>query len=92
MLKVFQRLPVPDPLLCLTTSATLREKALPLSEEAHPLVASLIKNGLISSRNAISDEIPTHFADALEEDDDIAVLEEVNLLEGLAIGLFADKN
>ncbi|KAI9571173.1 TRAPP trafficking subunit Trs65-domain-containing protein [Boletus coccyginus] len=38
----YLRLPFSNPLLCLTASATLRDKALSLSQTVHPLVAYLV--------------------------------------------------
>ncbi|KIK99384.1 hypothetical protein PAXRUDRAFT_532659 [Paxillus rubicundulus Ve08.2h10] len=79
----FLRLPFSDPLLCLTTSATLREKALSLSQSTHPFVAFLAQNNMINPQDAagVSD---SNVVEDDEEDVNIG-FEEVNLLEGLSI-------
>jgi hypothetical protein len=70
-------------LLCLTVSATLREKPLTISAE-HPFLIYLKTLGAdVSGHDAQAAlNIPAENDDA----DDIVDLEEVNLLEGLTSG------
>ncbi|KAH0828021.1 TRAPP trafficking subunit Trs65-domain-containing protein [Lanmaoa asiatica] len=80
----YLRLPFPDPLLCLTASATLRDKALSLSQSTHPLVAYLVRTGVISDL----DSGAMTGGDDGEEDEggEDTGFEEINLLEGLTLG------
>ncbi|KAH9474413.1 hypothetical protein JR316_0012871 [Psilocybe cubensis] len=77
----FLRLPFNNPLLCLTVSATLRERPIP-THSKHPLARFLAS---VQERHSgtTSPEEP-----ATEEDDEKLLdgLEEVNLLEGLLAG------
>lgn len=80
----YLRLSVPDPLLCLTASVTLRDKALSLSQSTHPLVACLVKMGMISHPDS-GDAAAGEGSDKDEETQDTG-FEEINLLEGLTLG------
>ncbi|KAG1715623.1 hypothetical protein ID866_1547 [Astraeus odoratus] len=80
----FLRLPFSDPLLCLTTSVTLRERALSLSTTTHPLIAFLQQEALISLDN--SGDTSSQYGTPDDGEPGIGALEEVNLLDGLAIG------
>ncbi|KAF8840724.1 hypothetical protein BDN67DRAFT_951143 [Paxillus ammoniavirescens] len=79
----FLRLPFSDPLLCLTASATLRDKALSLSQSAHPFVAFLARKNMINQQDSTVAS-GSNVVEEDEEDDNIG-FEEVNLLEGLSI-------
>lgn len=79
----YLRLPFSDPLLCLTVSATLREKALSLSQSTHPLVAYLVRAGMISHLDSGA-VTGSEDGEEDEEDEDIG-FEEINLLEGLTL-------
>lgn len=84
----YLRLPFSDPLLCLTASATLREKALSHSQSAHPLVAYLTKAGIISH---LDSGAVTGGEDGEEdEENEDTGFEEINLLEGLTLGASMD--
>ena len=76
---------VPDPLLCLTASATLREK--PVTETpVRKALAALIEaaGGLPST---VDSKLPGGATGENSEDDpDLTGLEEVNLFEGLTAG------
>ena len=89
VLLAFLRLPFSDPLLSLTVSATLRDKAVSLSQASHPFVIFLTENGILpklsASLTSTSSKQQNQDADDREEDDQTG-LEEVNLLEGLSIG------
>ncbi|KAH7928893.1 hypothetical protein BV22DRAFT_162664 [Leucogyrophana mollusca] len=83
----FLRLSFNDPLLCLTASTTLRDKALSLSHANHPFVAFLSQRGKLSASMAsVSESEKDKEAEATDDDDDLTGLEEVNLLDGLATG------
>ncbi|KAG9316779.1 TRAPP trafficking subunit Trs65-domain-containing protein [Chiua virens] len=80
----YLRLSFADPLLCLTASATLREKALSLSQSAHPLVAYLVRMSIVSdvaSRAVLASDNAEE-----DEDDHDTGFEEINLLEGFTLG------
>jgi hypothetical protein len=80
----YLRLPFSDPLLCLTSSATLRDKALSLSQSTHPLVAYLVRMGMISH---LDSRVVTSGEDGEEdEENEDTGFEEINLLEGLTLG------
>ncbi|KII92192.1 hypothetical protein PLICRDRAFT_36980 [Plicaturopsis crispa FD-325 SS-3] len=85
----FLRLPVSDPVLCLTVSATLREKPIAMTQKNHPLVAFLTsvedESGAVGDKPANSTTAQGQGTDD-DEDDELDGLEEVNLLEGLGIG------
>jgi len=85
----FLHLPFTDPLLCLTCSATLRERALSFSQTTHPFISFLVREGLIPSQDIAEDGSSTH-NDPDDGEQDANVFEEVNLLDALAIGLSAD--
>ncbi|CAL1706026.1 unnamed protein product [Somion occarium] len=75
---------VPDPLLCLTVSTTLREKPLAFTPPRKPLAA------LIEAAGGLPDEREPGTPLKVNGDDDdegldVTGLEEVNLLEGLKI-------
>lgn len=78
----FLRLNFNDPLLCLTISATLREKPLPISTK-HPLSKFFASTG---GRFPSPPESPNGEVSSQEESDVLDGLEEVNLLEGLLAG------
>ncbi|KAF8152924.1 TRAPP trafficking subunit Trs65-domain-containing protein [Crassisporium funariophilum] len=79
----FLRLHFNDPLLCLTVSATLREKPIPTTAQ-HPLAKFLASIGQVPP-----DSPGDLSANETKDDEDILFLdglEEVNLLEGLLAG------
>lgn len=81
----FLRLNVSDPLLCLTVSATLREKPLPLAQPNHPLRLFFASVG----QPLTDPESPTTIEGTpVEPEEDImdGGLQEVNLLTGLLGG------
>lgn len=86
----FLRLSFTDPLLSLTVSTTLREKAVSLLQANHPFVIFLSESGILAklSASGISSfsEQQNYETDDVGEDDQTG-LEEVNLLEGLSTGL-----
>ncbi|KAI6033223.1 TRAPP trafficking subunit Trs65-domain-containing protein [Pisolithus orientalis] len=82
----FLRLPFTDPLLCLTISATLREKPLPLSQTRHPLVAFLLQEDMMPWQDVIAHRPSIESDDPLDMDYELNTLKEVNLLDGLATG------
>ncbi|RDB17387.1 hypothetical protein Hypma_001684 [Hypsizygus marmoreus] len=81
----FLRLNFADPLLCLTVSATLREKPLALTQPKHPLGLFLASTG---SQLLTTPVTPISPNGLLEEpaEDTFDRLEEVNLLGGLLAG------
>jgi len=85
VLPAFLRLPFADPLLCLTASATLREKPIP-TNPAHPLTRFL--SSLPGGRRASIDSISTkgEQQDAADEPLLLEGLEEINLFDGLSTG------
>ena len=85
LLKAFLRLNFFDPLLCLTVSATLREKPLPLTQPKHPLRLFLETIG----QPLTDPESPTAVdGTSFRPEEDIldGGLEEANLLTGLLGG------
>lgn len=79
----FLRLPFNNPLLCLTVSATLRERPVP-THPKHPLARFLSSvQERHSGTPTSSEETPTED----EEEKLLDGLEEVNLLEGLLAGM-----
>ncbi|KAI6157886.1 TRAPP trafficking subunit Trs65-domain-containing protein [Pisolithus tinctorius] len=82
----FLRLPFTGPLLCLTISATLREKPLPLSQTKHPLVAFLLQEDMMPWQDVIVHRPSIESDDPLDIDYELNTLKEVNLLDGLATG------
>ena len=78
----FMATKVADPLLCLTVSTTLREKPVPVTQPREALAA------LIEAAGGLPEPIPGTPSGAAEDGDgaDRTGFEEVNLLEGLAIG------
>jgi len=88
-LLAFLRLPFSDPLLSLTVSTTLRDKAVSLSQASHPFVIFLAENGILPKLSASGMSILSKQQNQEIEDsdeDDQTGLEEVNLLEGLSAG------
>ncbi|GLB39687.1 putative TRAPP trafficking subunit Trs65 [Lyophyllum shimeji] len=81
----FLRLNFSDPLLCLTVSATLRDKPLALAQPKHPLAVYFASVG---SQVLAPPESPTSPNGLVvePEGDGYDRLEEVNLLEGLLAG------
>ncbi|TFK53806.1 hypothetical protein OE88DRAFT_1711627 [Heliocybe sulcata] len=83
----FLRMNFSDPLLCLTASTTLREKALPMTKARQPLADLITAVGDTSSAEGAASTATSGGADAEDDDTfDLHGLEEVNLLEGLATG------
>lgn len=83
----FLRLNTADPLLCLTVSATLREKPLIPPSQKHPLARYFATVGDFSTLTV--PPTPTSAngqAPDPEADDLLEGLEEINLLEGLHAG------
>ncbi|KAG0700370.1 TRAPP trafficking subunit Trs65-domain-containing protein [Suillus ampliporus] len=85
----FLRLSFSDPLLSLTVSTTLRDKAVSLSQANHPFVIFLSESGILAKLSAsgissFSKQQNQEIDDGGE--DDQTGLEEVNLLEGLSTG------
>jgi hypothetical protein len=82
-LLAFLRLSFAEPLLCLTISATLREKPITSSSTEHPLVRFLKTYDGVSIPDSpqVFDQIETK-----DDDDNMNTFEEVNLLEGLLAG------
>lgn len=80
----YLRLPFSDPLLCLTLSATLRDKGLSLSQSTHPLVAYLVRMGMISHLD--SGAVTSGEDDEEDEENEDTGFEEINLLDGLTLG------
>lgn len=81
----FLRLTVSDPLLCLTVSATLREKPLALTQPKHPLALFLASIGSQLLEPPDSPMSPNGVPQEPQEET-FDRLEEVNLLEGLLAG------
>ena len=85
VLVAFLRLPVRDPLLCLTATITVREKPIPLTPARAGLAAMFKEAGghpdLPQSARAVS------FDDVHGIDNFYHGLDEVNLLEGLSSGI-----
>ncbi|KAL0957023.1 hypothetical protein HGRIS_003124 [Hohenbuehelia grisea] len=81
----FIRLKFDDPLLCLTVSATLRDKPLVLNNPNHPLVEFLASRPGLPSSSEQALPTPTSKSGQAEHEE-LWGLDEVNLLEGLACG------
>ncbi|KAF9452126.1 hypothetical protein P691DRAFT_722685 [Macrolepiota fuliginosa MF-IS2] len=79
----YLRLNFADPLLCLTVSATLREKPVTTSSTQHPFIRFLK-----SYDGIVIPESPTitEKGQTQQQDDTLEGFEEVNLLEGLLAG------
>ncbi|KAJ7167476.1 TRAPP trafficking subunit Trs65-domain-containing protein [Mycena filopes] len=88
----FLRLAVNDPLLCLTVSATMRDRPQTLSRPNHPLAHFLSSVDFLPASTAPASPIsPTSAngsptADALLNGPTLSGLPEINLLAGLAAG------
>ncbi|KAJ6538550.1 TRAPP trafficking subunit Trs65-domain-containing protein [Mycena vulgaris] len=87
----FLRLAVSDPLLCLTVSATLRDRPQTLTRPNHPLAHFLASVDFLPAATApASPTSPTAANGApptdATPDDTLSGLPEINLLEGLAAG------
>lgn len=86
-LLAFLRLSFSDPLLSLTVSTTLREKAVSLSQTNHPFVIFLSESDILAKLSASGtssfSKQQNQDTDNVGEDDQTG-LEEVNLLEGLS--------
>lgn len=87
----FLRLAVGDPLLCLTVSATLRERPQSLSRPSHPLALFLSSVDFLPTGTApASPTTPTAVngtpADSKSNETTLSGLPEINLLEGLSAG------
>ena len=81
----FWRLPVRDPILCLTATITVRERPIPLTP-ARAVLAAMFKEAgghpdLPQSARTVS------FDDMHDIDKSYHGLDEVNLLEGLSSGI-----
>ncbi|KAG1752842.1 TRAPP trafficking subunit Trs65-domain-containing protein [Suillus lakei] len=85
----FLRLSFSDPLLSLTVSTTLRDKAVSLSQANHPFVIFLSESGVLAKLSASGISSFSKQQNQETDDggeDDQTGLEEVNLLEGLVAG------
>ena len=82
--KAFMATKVPDPLLCLTVSTTLREKPVPVTP------ARSVLQQLIDDVGGLPEPLPGSPGGEHEDGDgaDRTGFEEVNLLEGLTIGAY----
>lgn len=80
----YLRLPFSDPLLCLTASATLRDMALSLTQSTHPLVAYLVKTGMISHPE--SGTVTGGEDGEEDEEKEDTGFEEINLFDSLTLG------
>ena len=91
---VFMVTRVPDPLLCLTVSTTLREKPVAVTPPLKPLIALLEDaGGLPHFSDHASSSTKTNGADHDDDQDDdtdlrLVGLEEVNLFGGLCAGRY----
>ncbi|KAI6134633.1 TRAPP trafficking subunit Trs65-domain-containing protein [Pisolithus thermaeus] len=83
---LFLRLPFANPLLCLTVSATLREKPLPLSQKKHPFIEFLLKEDMMPSHDVLADKSSIESDNPDNIDHELSGLREVNLLDRLATG------
>ena len=80
----FLRLPVGDPLLCLTASITVRERPMPMTP-ARAVLAAMLKEAEVLPE--FSPPVRTQSSnDAYERDKIYHGIDEVNLLEGLSSG------
>lgn len=84
----FLRLNVPDPVLCLTVSATLREKPLRLTRPTHPLAAYFTSIGSQILNDPASPLSPNGPPGEQMIQQTFEGLEEGNLLEGLRAGMY----
>ncbi|KAF7980356.1 hypothetical protein HWV62_38801 [Athelia sp. TMB] len=84
----FLRLNTAEPLLCLTVSATLREKRIPIASkrEKHPLLQFLNSHGDVTQSTPSSPLPPASPTGTTRPEDALMGLEEINLLSGLAAG------
>ena len=83
---------VPDPLLAITVSTTLRHKPLAITPPRKTLAALVdAAGGLQSARNSLASPIKANGANdehgSDSEDEILTGLQEVNLLEGLTSGM-----
>lgn len=86
---VFMITKVPDPLLCITVSTTLRNKPLAVTPPRMTLAARIdaaggLKRELVTS--PVKENGADHTAPYSDDEDLISGLQEVNLFEGLATG------
>lgn len=85
MHEAFVRTSVPDPLLCLTVSATLREKPAPQTP-SRQVLTDLTKS--LGPELLEIDNNDTHISeDSVAMNDDLGHLFEINLLDGLSAGI-----
>ncbi len=77
---------VPNPLLCLTASATLREKPVTTTPIRQALTALIEAAGGIPSSLDPSSPMKASGDEDDEDASDITGMEEINLLEGLTLG------
>ncbi|KAH9892416.1 TRAPP trafficking subunit Trs65-domain-containing protein [Cubamyces lactineus] len=95
ILVLFMLTKVPDPLLCITVSTTLRNKPLAITPARQTLATMIDSAGGLKSASIPSPAKANGAPDQHESDDDevLSGLQEVNLLEGLSAGpTFADPN
>ncbi|KAI0371337.1 hypothetical protein BV20DRAFT_965535 [Pilatotrama ljubarskyi] len=95
ILVLFMLTKVPDPLLCITVSTTLRHKPLAITPARQTLALLIDEAGGLKSAT-ISSPVKANGTDQQssesDEDEILSGLEEVNLLEGLSAGpTFADQ-
>ncbi|KAI6131607.1 TRAPP trafficking subunit Trs65-domain-containing protein [Pisolithus croceorrhizus] len=83
---LFLRLPFANPLLCLTISATLREKPLPLSQKKHPFIEFLLKEDMMPSHDVLVHKSSIESDNPDDIGHELSGLKEVNLLDRLATG------
>ena len=90
MTLAFLRLNVPDPLLCLTISATLRDKPIISASSRHPLASFFAKLGSqLSLIEPVSPGLVNGDAQEGPSEAELHGFEEVNLLQGLHAGMRA---
>ncbi len=75
-----------DPLLCLTVSTTLRDKLVPVTSARETLQALIEAASAPDSPTDPRSPLPPTSQD--DGDDEIGGLEEINLLEGLTVGMY----
>ncbi|CAE6418721.1 unnamed protein product [Rhizoctonia solani] len=87
--KEYLRVRMQDPVLCLTVSATLRDKPMLLTPQREELIELFKSAGgiyqVVKSKPKLNGSVPSKKQDI--EDDIMYGLEEVNLLEGLTDGI-----
>ncbi|CAE6496705.1 unnamed protein product [Rhizoctonia solani] len=85
----YLRVRMQDPVLCLTVSATLRDKPMSLTPQREELIELFKSSGgvyqVVKSKPKYNGSVPSK--DQEDDDDVMYGLEEVNLLEGLTEGI-----